>query len=146
MKNDSGKWVFVCRTTVLLLFSSFRSPLVFLTLVRSFPALFLFFFSLSSHSYHPHSLPGYCFCILLCAPVGNSAFPVILLVRWFSVDFQQTVGSALREGLVLYLQSLLIMLSSFKQPADNRQSPSKTPATHNVNIGILLLVSMENAI
>lgn len=62
------------------------------------------------------------------------------------MDFQQTVGSALREGLVLDLQSLLIMLSSFKQPADNRQSPSKTPATHNVNIGILLLVSMENAI
>lgn len=56
------------------------------------------------------------------------------------------MGSALREGLVLDLQSLLIMLSSFKQPADNRQSPSKTPATHNVNIGILLLVSMENAI
>lgn len=62
------------------------------------------------------------------------------------MDFQQTVGSALREGLVLDLQSLLIMLSSFKQPADNRQSPSKTPATHNVNIDILLLVSMENAI
>lgn len=49
------------------------------------------------------------------------------------MDFQQTVGSALREGLVLDLQSLLIMLSSFKQPVDNRQSPSKTPATHNVN-------------
>lgn len=49
------------------------------------------------------------------------------------MDFVQTVGSALREGLVLDLQSLPIMLSSFKQPVDNRQPPSTTPATHKAN-------------
>lgn len=43
------------------------------------------------------------------------------------------MGSALREGLVLDLQSLLRRLSSFKRPVDNRQPLSKTPATHNAN-------------
>lgn len=80
----------------------------------------------------PPPFLGYCLCLPLCASVGNSAFPVILLVGWLSVDFVQTVGSALREGL-LDLQSLPIMLSSFKQPVDNRQPPSATPATHKAN-------------
>lgn len=95
------------------------TPLFFPTPV--FPALFF----LIHRQLPPPPAPflGYCLCFLLCDPVGNSAFPVILLVGRFSVDFEQTVGSALREGLVLDLQSLLIILSSFKRPADNSQPP-----------------------
>lgn len=84
--------------------------------------------------------PSLCPSGKLCLPCHS---PCTLILCGFSAD--SGVGFE-GEGLVLDLQSLLIMLSSFKQPADNRQSPSKTPATHNVNIGILLLVSMENAI
>lgn len=101
-------------------------PLFFLSLL-CFPLFFWF-----TDSFHPPCFPflGNCFYFPFCASVGNSAFPVILLVGWLSVDFVQTVGSALREGLVLDLQSLLIILSSFKQPIDNRLAPSATPATH----------------
>ena len=97
----------------------------------------------------PPPLPflGYCLYFPLCGSVGNSAFPVILLVGWFCVDFVQTVGSALREGLVLDLQSLPIILSSFKQPTDNRQPPSATPATHKANhchiVGGLIVRKLE---
>lgn len=96
-------------------------------LISVFPALF---FYLQTVSTPPLLFLGNCFYFPFCASVGNSSFPVILLVGWLSVDFVQTVGSALREGLVLDLQSLLIILSSFKQPIDNRLSLSATPATH----------------
>lgn len=92
-----------------------------------FPALFWF-----TDNTQPPVL-GYCLYFPLCASVGNSAFPVSHLVGWSSVDFVQTVGSAWGEGLVLDLQSLPIVLSSFKKPADNSQPPSATPATHKAN-------------
>jgi len=93
------------------------------------PALFFFFFFfIQLPPSTLLSLPWLPLMFPLCAPVGNSAFPVILLVGRFSVDFAQTVGSALREGLVLDLQSLLIILSSFKQPSDNGLAPVRNPS------------------
>ena len=58
-----------------------------------FPALFWF-----TDNTQPPVL-GYCLYFPLCASVGNSAFPVSHLVGWSSVDFVQTVGSALRGRL-----------------------------------------------
>lgn len=55
-------------------------------------------------------------------------------------------GSALREGLVLDLQSQPIMLSSFKQLTDNRKPPSQPLPPIRLTISILLWVSMENAV
>lgn len=117
-----------CPINVLLMFFS---QSLFLIPLRShtpaFPALF--WFTVIPH----HPFLGNCFFYPLCASVGNSAIPVILLVDWPSVDFVQTVGSAWREGLVLDLQSLRIILSSFMQPVNNRQAPSTTPSTHKAN-------------
>ena len=71
--------------------SLFHTPF-FLTL-PSFPLFFWF-----TDNTQPPFL-GYCLCFPLCASVGNSAFPVSHLVGWSSVDFVQTVGSALRGRL-----------------------------------------------
>lgn len=105
---------------------SIFTPPFFFSLV-CFPLIFNLI-----HRQLPPRLPflGRCFYFPFCASVGNFAFPVIRLVGWLSVDFVQTVGSAFREGLVLDLQSLPIILSSFKQPIDNSLPPSATPATH----------------
>lgn len=71
--------------------SLFYTPF-FLTL-PSFPLFFWF-----TDNTQPPSL-GYCLYFPLCASVGNSAFPVSHLVGLSSVDFVQTVGSALRGRL-----------------------------------------------
>lgn len=101
---------------------SFMPPF-FLTILY-FP---LFFFPHSQTATPFHSY-GFCYPP---SPGGSCAFPVILLERggWSSLDFIQTVGSAMWKGLVLDLQSPLIVLSSFKQPVDNT-APSPT---HKIN-------------
>lgn len=118
-----------------------------LSLPFSHSSFFLLFFLWFTDIHHPSAIPWLLQAIPCLCLSGKLWLPCHSSNRVALCGFWADSGWAFSKGLELDLQSLPIILSSFKQPTDNRppQPPFSQPPIRPT-IGILWCVSMESAV